>query len=148
MFSLNPNQAIYGYPSPPPFTIPSEYKSPVLPAAQPAEKPAVLPVAQPAARRAAAPYEPLTTSVVPPGCFEQFVVHPYYKNVEPSRNVPGKWGEPIEFRPISLPINKNALGTPMHDCLHGFGLEDPQTRVLSSWAAANKNHIRFMIHVS
>jgi len=100
------------------------------------------------------PSRPLTTSFIPPGCFQEFVLPPRYKNKRPgSKTQSGKWGGPIGFAPFLVPYkgalgNKGVLGTPLRDCLDGFGLKDPEERIFGSLASAGKSYIQFMIMVS
>jgi hypothetical protein len=87
----------------------------------------------------------VTTSSIPPDCFEEFIIHPPYKDKKPGLN---KWGGIIDFLPIKISDNNHALGTPMRDCLRGFGLKDPDQRLFESLADTGKPHIEFMIMVS
>lgn len=93
----------------------------------------------------ASPSRPVTTSSIPPDCFEEFVIHPPHKNKKLDLN---KWGGVVDFRPIEVTDNKCVLGTPMRDCLSGFGLNNPDERLFQGLADAGKSHIEFMIMVS
>ena len=96
-----------------------------------------LPVAPP-------PSHPPSTSIIPRGCFEEFITHTRPKKIDHFI-----WGGPIDFSPIELPNNrnKNVFGTPLRDCLAGFGVRDPDQRLFESWAATGKTHIDFKIMV-
>lgn len=83
---------------------------------------------------------PLSKSDIPPGCYEEFITH--------ERGKPDfvKWGGPIDFAPVKMP--GNVFGTPLRDCLAGFGVYNPEERLFQKWAAAGKTHIHFKIMVS
>jgi hypothetical protein len=97
------------------------------------------------------PFDPLTmttSSIIPPNCTEE-LINIDYINFSKAPD-PLKWGGCIHFQPFKLPDNKNrnVHGTPLRDCLAGFGLRDPEQRIFQSLAAAGKTHIDFRIKVS
>lgn len=87
----------------------------------------------------------MTTSAIPHDCVEEYL--PLYKlnDAEPDLE---KWGGIIDFLPVQVADNEGALGTPLRDCLSGFGLSNPDERLFESLADAGKPHIELMIKVS
>ena len=90
------------------------------------------------------PSRPLTTAFIFHDCLIEPVIHPPHKRKIPNQT--GRW-DSIFFPPI-LSGNGGILGTPMPDCLHGFGLENPQELPFESLASAGKSHISLKIMVS
>ncbi|KAF8168563.1 hypothetical protein B0H34DRAFT_793144 [Crassisporium funariophilum] len=88
---------------------------------------------------------PLTTSDVPPDCFEEFACPGLYKCIKPLAKTRSDWGGPISFYPVPYEQNKTTLGNPMRDCLYGIGLKDPDTPIFRQLAEAGKTHIAFVI---
>ena len=98
------------------------------------------------------PSRPVSTASIPPFCYEELVIHHQYGNnvfyVDKNMD-PDTWEGPIiDFLPIPAPANQGTLTTPMRDCLHGFGLKNPEERLFRSLASAGKTHIEFRIMVS
>ena len=94
------------------------------------------------------PSRPVTTSAIPRDCFEESVIPPPYKNITSLDLTKWGTGSIIDFRPIQVYENQGTLGTPLRDCLTGFGLHDPEERLFQSLAGARKSHFELIIMVS